>query len=373
MIKTEGRIFIINKEIDTDEKTKIQYILNEDEEITEIPKEKCVPVERPIKCKLLNAFEVFVPVCNTENYWISNYGRCASNIRHKDKNKFYISKVSHYTMYIFDRYEIKTKKGMEPHVDRYKYDDYAVNLVARAFLGRCSGAGGRIWHKDGDKSNNWYKNLLKVSDKDYNRLRAGKVKWQDLNIKQEYIEYENKTNYYAYQVYNGIKDRCKSVKNSSSVHACYNNVTMCQEWIDNPLEFIKWYYKHYYEIDGESMAVDKDLFGTGEMYHPDYCCILPQGLNTMLTNCKKHYFEGQTSENTLPLGVTYSNGKYRAKIRFTKADKDIFLSEWDTPEEAFSEYKMMKQADMLRVIAEYKEHIPDYIYKKLLTVEVKPY
>ena len=29
------------------------------------------------------------------------------------------------------------------------------------------------------------------------------------------------------------------------------------------------------------------------MYSPENCCILPQGLNTLLTNCKKHYFEGQ--------------------------------------------------------------------------------
>ena len=54
-------------------------------------------------------------------------------------------------------------------------------------------------------------------------------------------------------------------------------------------------------------------------------------------------------------------------------DKRITLSEWGTPEEAFAEYKMMKQADILLVIAMYKEKIPDYIYNALLKVEVKPY
>ena len=34
---------------------------------------------------------------------------------------------------------------------------------------------------------------------------------------------------------------------------------------------------------------------------------------------------------------------------------------------------MMKQADILMVVAKYKESIPDYIYDKFLTVEVKPY
>lgn len=52
------------------------------------------------------------------------------------------------------------------------------------------------------------------------------------------------------------------------------------------------------------MAVDKDLFSSGsKVYHPDNCCILLQGLNNLLVNCKKAYSEGQTEENTLPLGV----------------------------------------------------------------------
>lgn len=33
----------------------------------------------------------------------------------------------------------------------------------------------------------------------------------------------------------------------------------------------------------------------------------------------------------------------------------------------------MKQADICRVSAMYKENIPDYIYDRLLKVEVKPY
>jgi len=124
------------------------------------------------------------------------------------------------------------------------------------------------------------------------------------------------------------------------------------------------------------MDVDKDLFGDGSgMYHTDFCCILPKGLNTLLANSKKHYFEGKTEKNSLPLGVRYNSKtkKYHAEIQFTGAEKPIPLSEWDTPEEAFAEYKIMKQADICRVSAMYKDSIPDYIYDRLLKVEVKPY
>lgn len=69
--------------------------------------------------------------------------------------------------------------------------------------------GNRIWHKDGDENNNWYKNLLYVNNQQYRDLKSGKVKWQDLNIHQEYIEYENKASHNAYSVYNGIRSRCK--------------------------------------------------------------------------------------------------------------------------------------------------------------------
>lgn len=64
---------------------------------------------------------------------------------------------------------------------------------------------------------------------------------------------------------------------------------------------------------------------------------------------------------------------YRHKKRRAGAERAIPLTEFDTPEEAFVEYKMMKQADILRVVAEYKNRIPDHIYRKLLEVEVQPY
>lgn len=139
--------------------------------------------------------------------------------------------------------------------------------------------------------------------------------------------------------------------------------------------FVKWYLEHYYEVEGESMAVDKDLFGNGSKeYSPENCCILPQGLNTLLTNCKKHYFDGKTEDNVLPLGVRYSGktGKYWGEITFTGTERAIKLSDWETKEEAFAEYKIMKQADILLVAARYKESIPEYIYDALLKIEVKP-
>ena len=406
--------------IDTTE-SKMQFILDENGELQEIPKDECRPVEYPIKYKLKNAFEVFVRVDGTENYWISNYGRCVNNLNRKDKNTFYKHKEGkcHYTVFeinnqIVSYPAIKLKngnkkpnkkkeriervfsantpeeecnlileekqKGNDKRIylmqkERYKRDTTPGDLVADAFLVKYKGRF-KVWHKDGDETNNWYKNLITVAEQDYKNLKAGKVTWQELNLEQEYIEYENKASLQAYIIYNGILERCRDTADNDRIGKCYDKTKMWQGWIDNPKAFVRWYLEHYYECGDESMQVDKDLFGNGsDMYHPDFCCILPQGLNVLLANAKKHYKEDETPDNVLPLGVRYSGrtGKYTSEIIFTGAEKSIVLSEWDTAEGAFEEYKLMKKADILRVAAQYKESIPDYIYEALLKVEVKPY
>lgn len=375
---------VMNKEIITENlettESKMQFILDENGELQEIFKEKCRIVEYPIKYKLKNAFEVFVRVDGTENYWISNYGRCVNNLNHKDKNTFYEHKQGkcHYTVFEIAYDPVRNKKGRltgEVEINRYKRETTPEDLVVDAFLVKYKGRF-KVWHKDGDESNNWYKNLLTVSPDDYKELKAGKVTWQELNLEQEYIEYENKASYHAYKVYNGVLARCKSTEETDSIHKCYNKSSMWEVWLKNPKSFVKWYLEHYYECGDEEMNVDKDLFGDGSgMYHPDFCCILPKGLNTLLANAKKHYKEGETPDNVLPLGVRY-NGKtrkYTSEIMFTGAEKPIPLSEWDTAEEAFEEYKVLKRADILVVAAKYKNSIPDYIYDRLLMVEVKPY
>lgn len=370
----------INNNEEKECKGRVQFILNEQRELVTIPREQCKPVEYPINYKINNAFEVFVRVDNTENYWISNYGRCVNNLNHKNKNTFYAHKQGkcHITVFEIERYPAKNKRGQltgEITESRRRRETSPEELVGDAFLVKYTGRK-KIWHKDGDSTNNWYKNLLYVSPTDYADLKAGKVTWEELNLEQEYIEYENKATSHAYKVYNGILKRCGDTKNDDNVRACYDKSTMCQLWLEHPEEFVKWYLEHYYECNGEEMDVDKDLFGDGTgRYSPEFCCLLPKGLNTLLANSKKHYEKGQTPKNTLPLGVRYNSkkNKYYGEITFTGAEEIIPLLEWDTPEEAFAEYKKMKQADILRVVAGYKPNIPDYIYKQFFNVDVKPY
>ena len=277
--------------IDTTE-SKMQFILDENGELQEIPKDECRPVEYPIKYKLKNAFEVFVRVDGTENYWISNYGRCVNNLNRKDKNTFYKHKEGkcHYTVFeinnqIVSYPAIKLKngnkkpnkkkeriervfsantpeeecnlileekqKGNDKRIylmqkERYKRDTTPGDLVADAFLVKYKGRF-KVWHKDGDETNNWYKNLITVAEQDYKDLKAGKVTWQELNLEQEYIEYENKASLQAYIIYNGILERCRDTADNDRIGKCYDKTKMWQGWIDNPKAFVRWYLEHYYE------------------------------------------------------------------------------------------------------------------------------
>ena len=124
------------------------------------------------------------------------------------------------------------------------------------------------------------------------------------------------------------------------------------------------------------MAVDKDLLFPGNKeYAPDKCCIIPQVLNTMLSNCKKHKSKSKFARNDLPLGVRCDSRvkMYYGEIRPYGHDEVIRLSYWDTPEEVFEEYKKHKQADILIMADKYKNKVPKKVYDALLRFEVKPY
>lgn len=296
--------------------------------------------------------EVFVIVNNTTNYWISNNGRLTNNLR----GSFYMHKTgyAHYTL-----------SGTD-----YKIETYTDKLVAEHFLekpDKCN----KIWHIDRDRNNCHYKNLIWVTDEEYIDFERGIKLVEELGRQQEYIPYITLKSNVAYSVWNGIYKRCYKDKN------VYEGSFMCDLWLNDKDAFAEWWSAEYYECDGEPMVVDKDLLYKGNKeYAPDKCCILPQTLNIMLSNCKKHKLpKWKSSKMDLPLGVRYdSNMKmYYGEIKPFGHDEVIRLSYWDTPEEAFAEYKRHKQADILMMADKYKNRIPKKVYDALLRVEVEPY
>lgn len=296
--------------------------------------------------------EVFVIVNNTSNYWISNYGRLTNNLR----GNFYMHKTgyAHYTL-----------SGT-----KFKIETYTDKLVAEHFLekpDRCN----MIWHIDRERNNCFYRNLVWVNYEEYIDLKRGSLFVEELGRQQEYVPYITLKSNTAYSIWNGIYKRCYKDKN------VYDGAFMCDLWKNDKDAFAEWWSAEYYECDGESMAVDKDLlFPDNKEYAPDKSCIIPQTLNTMLSNYKKHRLpKWKSAKMDLPLGVRY-NGKmkmYYGEIKPYGHDEVIRLSYWRTPEEAFEEYKKHKQADILIMADKYKNKVPKKVYDALLRFEVKPY
>lgn len=293
--------------------------------------------------------EVFVLVNGTNNYWISNHGRTVNNLR----NNFHMHKTgyAHYTLSGIDK----------------KIETYTDKLVAEHFLERPDKCN-KIWHIDRDKNNCYYRNLIWVNNEEYIDLQRGIMLVEELGRQQEYIPYITLKSNAAYSIWNGIYMRCYIDNNGSS---------MCDLWRYNKDSFAEWWSSEYYECDGESMAVDKDLLFPGNKeYAPDKCCIIPQTLNTMLSNCKKHRLpKWKTAKMDMPLGVRHDNGMkmYYGEIRPCGHDEVIRLSYWNTPEEAFEEYRIIKKADITVMAVKYKNYIPQRVFNALMRYEVKPY
>jgi len=258
---------------------------------------------------------------------------------------------------------------------RYTKDTYCDKLVAEHFLEkpkRCD----RVWHIDKDFNNNYYKNLVWVNDGEYLDLVREIKTVDDLGRKQEYVPYITLKSNTAYSIWNGIYNRYYKA-DGRTYGRCYDEATMCDSWLNNRDSFVEWYMNNYYECDYESMDIDKDLLVPGNKhYSPETCCILPQTLNVMLSNCKKHRSRKGINYNMdLPLGVRYDDRVqvYYGQIRPFGHDESVKLSYWEMPEQAFEEYKRFKQADIIIMAAKYKSKIPRHVYESLIKYDVKPY
>lgn len=315
------------------------------------------------KIELRRKDEVFVRVSDDfQTYFISNDGRVA----HKNPDKTYnvLSETKSSTGRVHNK--LCGYIEGEPVQKDFNADD----LVAMRFLEEIDDEDCDIvYHIDGDIGNSYYKNLMYVTNEERTKLKNGHLNINDIKDRQKYISFA--TGYReAVHIYNGI-----FLRTIQTSEGAYKEATLSDKWLKNPDSFVRWYEKNYYECDGEPMVVDKDLLSPGNKeYSEDKCCILPQTLNVMLSNCKKHR---AIATKDLPLGVRCDSAKkknrYYAEIKPFGNDELKKLSYWKTPIEAFTEYKRFKQADILMMALKYKNKIPEHIFEALLKVDVKPY
>lgn len=320
--------------------------------------------------------EIFVQVHGTYNYWVSNYGRVVNNL--KGKEIFYMYKTGDVHLTLTNCYigNIRMPKDVK-----------IKDLVAEHFLFKIKGKD-RVYQIDGDKTNNFYKNLVYIDGSELYALRTETECIDVFEHRQEYVDYIYKGHEKVKIAYNMMYRRTHD-NETKDYYPHYAEATMYEPWDHDPELCMEFLESIYYDCNGEQMVVDKDLLVKGNKeYAPDKICWLPWTLNTMLSNCKKAYKRhesvlGRKLNEDLPLGVRYDKGlkKYYAEITMDKAirdNKDIShplqrKRYRDTPEEAFADYKRHKEAYIIMMADKYIDWLPVNVYDALIDYEVEPY
>lgn len=167
-----------------------------------------------------------------------------------------------------------------------------------------------------------------------------------------------------YRIWRSMLGRCYG-DNPNGTKACYNGCTVCEEW-HNFQNFAKWYTDNYYEIDGQRMAIDKDILCKGnKTYAPDKCIIVPNEINALMV-------KRENQRGDCPIGVSYNTSakKFVASCWTGKKDKE-WIGNYNCAAEAFEAYKQRKETYIKEVADKYKDKIPKKLYEALYNYEIE--
>ena len=169
----------------------------------------------------------------------------------------------------------------------------------------------------------------------------------------------------SYKTWSRMLERCYSEKYKEK-QPTYKDVICCKEWL-NYSNFKKWYNENYYEIEGEQMALDKDILIKGnKVYSPENCVFVPQRINSL-------FVKNDANRNNL-IGVYYDDSKNyinKYKVSISVNNKIKYIGRFNTPEEAFNAYKQFKEQYIKQIADEYKDKIPKKLYDAMYRYKVE--
>ena len=143
----------------------------------------------------------------------------------------------------------------------------------------------------------------------------------------------------------------------------YKNV-IADEYFHNFQNYCKWREDNYYEIEGETMCLDKDILVKGNKeYAPDKCIFVPERINTLFIKC-------DNDRGSFPIGVSYNKQKNKYAAQCNIKGKTKHLGYFNTVEEAFLAYKQFKEQYIKQVADEYKNKIPQRLYDAMYRYEI---
>ena len=148
----------------------------------------------------------------------------------------------------------------------------------------------------------------------------------------------------------------------------YIGVKVCKEW-HNFQNFAEWAEDKLDKFE-PNWDLDKDMFGTGWLYSPENCTLLPSKVNWFLCDTYSNKTSG------LPDGVNIIEPKTpNAKIGYIARchvnGKREYLGFYNTPEEAGEIYRDAKENEAERLAEEYKHLLTEEQYDKLFNFKLE--
>ena len=183
----------------------------------------------------------------------------------------------------------------------------------------------------------------------------------------EYKTKENGKHTRVYHTWENMLQRCYSEKFHKK-YPTYIDCEVCEKWL-NFQKYGKWFSDNYYEIDNETMCLDKDiLVKHNKIYSPETCVFVPQTINKLFVKSNK-------SRGDSVIGTSLYHGKYEVKCWLfnpeTGKSKQEHLGRYETQEKAFEVYKYCKEKNIKQIADYYKEQIPINLYNALYRYEVE--
>ena len=168
---------------------------------------------------------------------------------------------------------------------------------------------------------------------------------------------ENRKTTDEYDMWHGMLMRCYDPKYQEK-EPTYKGCEV-EDYLLNFQHMAEWIENNYYEIEGETMCLDKDILCKGnKIYSRDTCVFVPHRINSLFTKC-----DNARGDN--PIGVHPPlSGNYQVQC-WAGYGKDIYLGTYPTKEVAFQIYKQYKEKLIKETIDSYEDKIPEPFYSRL--------
>lgn len=180
----------------------------------------------------------------------------------------------------------------------------------------------------------------------------------------------------CHEIWMRMLARCFSISKSNDNAKKGREYTVCKEWLDY-IQFKKWYDQNYYELETEKvyfspMCVKKN----NTHFCPQLCVFVPHSILGLLYGSTNNLYR---NSGKCVCGVSCIKNKGKNKYKSTmniapelNAGSDTYyIGTFDTEEEAFINYKIVKELYIKGVAYHNKDKIPEKLYNAMLNWEVE--